>query len=232
MNIIGFSKIDNQQVFEFTNEMNDDNLSLLYKNYSTLKDTTLQLKKKGVLYRYDENDSIYYFLITETTNIKDAVFISKNFLHVIRAGKIYREKKQSEYDEISAGILHNTKNIQNQSLFKLKSLLHEDQLKVQENKIQYIVEVIEHNSLETARTLLSLLKDFSQISFEYSVQEYLKPGVTLTPMDFSYYPIHTLFVTAYYIYESEFRSRNIQVELQKSQIQVYVHFSTFKSSLL
>lgn len=232
MNVIGFSKHDKQQDFEFTNEKTNENLHILHEKYSFIKEVTLQLKKKGVLYRYENEDSIYYFLITETTNVKDAIYISKNFLYVIRAAIIYREKENSEYDKSSEAILHNTKNIQNQSFSKLKTLLHEDQLMYQDNKIQYIKDEIEKNSIDVARTLLSLLKDFSQINFEYSVQEYLKPGVNLTGIDFSNYPIHTLFVTAYYVFESEFKQRNIKIELEKSQIEVNVHFSTFKSALV
>ena len=56
--------------------------------------------------------------------------------------------------------------------------------------------------------------------------------MTLSPIDYSSYPIHTLLVTAYYVFESEFKSRNIKVDLQRSQLEINVHFSTFKSALV
>ena len=202
-------------------------LEKILENKSEVK----KIIEEGLYVNIEDEKYFHHFLVNETRNNKDARYLCKVFLKGIGNALQIQYKKYDDFQEISNVMLHNTKNIQNQIALKLKQLLDEEELQYEPDKIRFISGKIIDEPISIARGLLSILKDFTQINFEYTAQEYLKPGVTLLKSDYSHHKIHTLFITAYYVFEAELEEKNIKFSMESIHREVYVHYPTIKSAI-
>lgn len=208
------------------------------RNYYSILENILENKcevkkivPEGIYVNIEDASYFHHFLIYETKNSKNARYICKIFLKGISSALHLQYKKYDDFQEISNVMLHNTKNIQNQTELRLKQLLDEEQLQFQQDKIRYIMGKVIDDPVIIARGLLSTLKDLTQINFEYTAQEYLKPNVTLLKSDFSRHKIHTLFITSYYVFEAELKDKNIILKMEQIYNEVSIHYPTVKSAI-
>ena len=66
---------------------------------------------------------------------------------------------------------------------------------------------------------------------EYNVYDFLDPKARLDRADFSNHKIHKLCVTSFYLYEQEFKEKQISFNIPRSQDEVRINWSTARTAL-
>lgn len=177
-----------------------------------------------------DNNNFYYQLenIKNSKDGKHQIKVIHNAVQKLLHYFVYNEDIDNKVKEIS---IHNTRNIHNYILERLKSTFNHNILIQNSHKKDYIKEVIVENPDHVAKDILNTLKSLEQIAFEYDIIDFINYTKELTEKDFTEHKIHTLLVLAFYIYEHDFNSKNIKVNIDNNYDSISVHFSTFRSAL-
>jgi signal transduction histidine kinase len=178
-----------------------------------------------------DGTSEYYYQLEDVNTAKPGKYQTK----VIHAAFLkymgMHEDVQGIDEKIQEIALHNTRNIHNSAIERLKTTLDYRALMNAENKVDHILEVVGRNPLDISRDLLSALKSLEQVTFDYDVIDFIALKRPLEEKDLTDQRLHTLLVLAYYIYDRDFEKRSIKVQIEKTQAVVRVSFLTVRSAL-
>lgn len=128
-----------------------------------------QIRKHGIFLKISRNNKKYFLLVNETTNIKDAKYISKHFINAIESACKFHDLQNEVFDTAEKIVLHNTKNINNSINLKLLSILKADALHRSDNKLEFIKDLFDSQFVDYPKELLNIYKFSNQIQFEYTI---------------------------------------------------------------
>ncbi len=127
--------------------------------------------------------------------------------------------------------MHNTKNLHAEINNKLLSLFNEEQLSSSLDKIQFVEQEIIKSPRKFAREILSVIKSVSQVMHEYNIIDFVNPNTRLQRADFGYHKAHTLCVMCFYLYELEFKEKDIQVSIGNNFDEIFINWGTAKTAI-
>ena len=172
----------------------------------------------------------YFFFYDEYRNSKDAKHATKVLLPAVLKSNSILSNNLTSYNESEHIILHNAKNIIHDITSSLRKELNYDELVYQEDKVDYINNLVQKNTLHYARELLRCEKALEQVAFEYNCLDLITSGELLDSTDRTWEKAHSCLVQAFYIYENEFRERNIKVNIEKNYDEIFCNFFSVRSS--
>jgi hypothetical protein len=183
-------------------------------------------------YRLDskERNCIFLFEFDEMRTAKQVKFSARLIARMFFMYQGVAAKQTVLYDKASSVSVHNTQNISAQMNSRLLNLLGESELSMAPDKVSHIRAVLLRDPDRASREILNLLKSASQMSAEYNTIAYLRPDAKLMPKDFDVHKVHTLLVLSFYVYEHEFRQKNIYVDVQRTDASVRANFNTIKTA--
>ena len=185
------------------------------------------------LSRFDQVTNRWYcFCLKEAKTRKQAKYFSNLALHGYEASLAIaatRSKLQHDATELA---VHNTRNLNAEINSKLLSLISEHDLFSSTNKVEYIQNKITENPRNFASEILNVLQSTGQIMSEYSIIDYVDPTVNLHRSDFQRHRVHTVCLMSFYLYEQEFRTRKLRVNIGKSTEYCFVNFATVRTAIL
>ncbi len=173
---------------------------------------------------------VFYFFFEDIANTKEGRYRSKILSKGISQLFVISNDTEKNLNNIENTVFHNTKNIIHYLANGIKKLIKYDQLLLAENKVDFINTLISENSLSFAREILACNKSLEQVSFEYNILDYLKPNTEILESDRTRIKIHSLLVQAFYIYESIFSEKNINVNISKNFTVIKTNFFTMRSA--
>lgn len=192
------------------------------------------LCNKGNYYlnvRDNKNNYFFIFCFDKLKVKKKAKLHARILMDIFIQGiEITQHKNNQRLDNVDFAI-HNTKNILAQVNSKIFKLVNEKELSKSKNKIDYIKKLLMDNVDIFAKELLSVLKSLTQMDMEYELINYLKPGINLKKSEFSTHKIHHLLVLTYYLYEEEFKEKDIHFNIQHTDEKIFVNFNTIKTGI-
>lgn len=223
----------NHILFEFNEyKEKDESLLLQFKSLIALNPDSDEVTKHGFYIRDNQETLTIHMLFPKVSNKKDAKFRAKIFIDAIASYNNYFKVQEDIYSTVFYSSYHNTKNIAHSVKGRIENLVNYSNIMFGSDKIAYINDVIQSNTLKTAREILALYKSVEQMQFEYDIIDYLKPGTKLNDKDFSYVKIHPTIVQAYYIYETEFREKQITVQISECHKYAYCNFFSMRSAFV
>lgn len=177
-----------------------------------------------------ESQWVYHLFFNDIRNTKEGRYRAKIIIKGIDSFSKIGEKNNDISKSITDTISHNTKNIIHYLTNNVKKIINYEELCIKENKIEYIYDLIKNDLMKYSREILNISKSLEQVSFEYNIVDYLQPGVEILESDKTRVKIHSLIVQAFYIYEQDFISKNIKVNIQQDYSEIRGNFFTLRSA--
>lgn len=227
MIIIGVNNY-NSLIYVFSEDKVKVNLLLAAIKNNKIEDGTLY--KNYMVIIKEQNTGKYYFFFDEYRNKKDARHASKVLLHAVLQSFSISTANTESYNNSEHIILHNAKNIIQNITNSLRDKLKYDELVYQDDKINFIRNLIEKNTYDYSRELLCCEKALEQVSFEYNCLDFITSGELLDSSDRTVVKIHSCLVQSFYIYEHEFKEKNIKVEINKNYDSFFCNFFSIRSA--
>ena len=140
---------------------------------------------------------------------------------------------QGMYAKLLETSFHNTRTIASnirEKLFALLETSDEDFMRA-EDKIDYVLEVVNRKEYFTARELLSILKSTEQILHEFTSLDFLHPNAKLSPKQMGDHKAHTVYVLSFYMYERDFADKHLHVKTGECDDKILIHFPTAKTAI-
>lgn len=172
----------------------------------------------------------YYFFYDEYKNVKDAKHATKVLLQAVLQTYLISSANAESYNESEHIILHNAKNIIHNITTGLRTQLKYDELIYQTDKVKFINNLVEKNPMNFSRELLRCEKALEQVSFEYNCLDFITSGELLDATNRSYEKAHSCLVQAFYIYENEFKEKNINVNICSNYDEIFCNFFSIRSA--
>ena len=184
------------------------------------------------LSRFDQDTNRWYcFCLKEAKTRKQANYFANLTLRGYEASlAIAATRSLLEHDATELAV-HNTRNLNAEINNKLLSIISEHDLSSSEDKVEYIQGKLTKNPRRFASEILSVLKSTEQIMSEYSVIDFVDPTVKLHRSDFQRHRVHTVCLMSYYLYEQEFRTRKLRVNIGTSIEYCFVNFATARTAI-
>jgi hypothetical protein len=221
-NHIVYKYDDNKSSFNFEMALNELNNKDLIDGYKTNGHYFIQKK---------EETRRHCIFLDNVGNKKDASYIAKIISKGINEFSKIGENNQKVINAIESSISHNTKNIIHTLVNNVKRDLNYQKLYLETDKILYIANLIHCDITKYSRCLLNISKALEQVSFEYNIIDYLKPGLVLQDQDKTRVKIHSLIMQAYYIYEQELKNKNIKLNINQDYTEIIGNFFTLRSAI-
>lgn len=178
------------------------------------------------------SNNLGFVFCIDSNRSKEARFIASIVIDgYLKARELIRHKNDS-YERATDVAVHNTRNLVAQITSKLNSLFDDWAISQSAQKILYIEQTIKQHTFDVAKELLSIMKLATQISVQYSIIDYLRPDASLKQNEFAYHEIHRLMMIFYYLFEQEFSTRNINVEIQQTREKVFVNYNTIMTAIV
>lgn len=225
-----FDSITNDLLFKFSNS--DDKHDCI--NSRTIKNNEGCNCGKDRYFIVKENKSsghIFAICFDGIKVRKEAKFYAKHTIDMFLMSNPIIDSRHDNYEEMVKASIHNTKNLNAQITSKILSYLKEEALSASNDKVVYIENLVNKNTRAFAREVLSILKISTQISNEYNVIDYLKPNITIYKNEFGYQRVHSLLVISFYQFESEFKDKNIYVNILSTDLTIYINYNTVQTLL-
>lgn len=219
---------DNQLLYVYAEDRSK--VSLLLDAIKNKKVENCSFYKDYAVIIRERDSGKYYFFYDEYKNLKDAKHATKVVLQAILNVYSIKEINNASYQDSEHIILHNAKNIIHNITIGLRNQLNYNELIYQEDKVKYINELISQNTVNYARELLRCEKALEQAAFEYNCLDYLENSELLDSSDRSMQKIHSCLVQSYYIYENEFKDKNINVLIESNHNEFYCNFFSIRSA--
>lgn len=172
----------------------------------------------------------YYFFYDEYKNVKDAKHATKVLLKAVLQTFSINDTNMALYKNSEHIILHNAKNIIHKLTTGLRAKLNYDVLVYQDDKVKYINDLIKDDTFDYAREFLRCEKSLEQVSYEYNCLDLISSGELLDATERSQERIHSCLVQAFYIYENEFKEKNIKVQIEQNRDSIFCNFFSIRSA--
>lgn len=186
------------------------------------------------LSRFDQDTNRWYcFCLKEAKTRKQANYFANLALRGYEASLAIdntRTRSLLERDATELAV-HNTRNLNAEINNKLLSLISEHDLSSSADKVEYIRDKLTENPRKFASEILNVLQSTEQIMSEYSVIDFVDPTVNLHRSDFQRHRLHTVCLMSYYLYEREFRTRKLRVNIGTSTEYCFVNFATARTAI-
>jgi signal transduction histidine kinase len=220
----------NSLLFRFSNS-DDDHDCISPREVSENKACSCGSNRFFIVKKHESSGKTFAMCFDDINTRKKATFYAKQTIDMFLMSNQIIDARHDEYEEMVNASIHNTKNLNSQITAKILSYLREETFLNTSDKIAYIDNLIQRNTRGFAREVLSILKISSQISNEYNVIDYLKPGITIKKNEFGYKRVHGLLVISFYQFESEFIDKKIYVKIGKTESSVYINTNTVQTLL-
>lgn len=172
----------------------------------------------------------YFFFYDEYKNSKDAKHATKVLLSAVLKSNSILSYNITTYNESEHIILHNAKNIIHNITTSLRKELNYEELVYKDDKVNYINALVQKNTLHYARELLRCEKALEQVAYEYNCLDLITSGELLDSSDRTWEKIHSCLVQAFYIYENEFKDRDIRINIDNNYNQIFCNFFSIRSA--
>ncbi|MGZ4081666.1 MAG: hypothetical protein ACXVOH_09365 [Bacteroidia bacterium] len=182
-----------------------------------------------IVKKHEESGRLFAICFDGIKVRKQANFFAKHTIDMFLMADPILDVKHSHYEDVVKASVHNTKNLNSQITSKILSYLKEETLSQAKDKVAYIDDLVKRNTRGFAREVFSILKISTQISNEYNVIDYLKPGISIRKNEFGYKRVHSLLVNSFYQFESDFNEKSIFVNVAPTDLSVYVNYNTVQT---
>lgn len=227
MIILGVNK-NNSLIYRYSEDKSEVN-----KLLEVIKNKKIEsgsVYKKYVVIIKESGLEKYYFFFDEYKNVKDARHATKVLFKAVLQSYAISSSNTETYNESEHIILHNAKNILQNITNGLREKLKYNELVYQEDKVNYIKDLVEKNTYDYSRELLRCEKALEQVSFEYNCLDLITSGELLDSTNRTVERIHSCLVQSFYIYEHEFKDKNIRVEINQNFNEIYCNFFSVRSA--
>lgn len=227
MIIIGLNN-DNSLIYVFSDDKSKVNQLL-----PAIKNNKIENGKfyKDFMVIIRERDTgKYYFFYEEYKNVKDARHATKVLLQAVLQSYSISSANTDSYNESEHIILHNAKNIIQNITNGLREKLKYDELVYQDDKVNYIKNLVDKNTYDYSRELLRCEKALEQVSFEYNCLDLISSGELLDSTNRTLERIHSCLVQSFYIFEHDFKEKNINVEINQNYDEFFCNFFSVRSA--
>ena len=177
-----------------------------------------------------EGENHHYYLLEDVANNKRGKYqtkIAHEIMKKLGAYKVFRDEIESRIRDVS---IHNTRNIHDYILERLKDSIDYQKMMFQDDKVEHIKDIIARDPHGLARDLLSTLKSLEQIVFEYDIIDFINASEPFDDRHFTTQRLHTVMLLCFYIYERDFIIKNIRVTIAETQKSISINFNTFRSA--
>ncbi len=172
---------------------------------------------------------VFAFCFDDIRVRKQAVFFTRHAIEMYLTMQPILTEKQLAYEAVVKASIHNTRNLNSQITGKYTRSIREDDLAKAKDKLVFIEGVLKNNLKQASRDVLSILRISKQISAEYNVVDYLRPGVKLAKSEFGNHDLHSCLVLSFYLLEEDFYQKNIRVNTKPVYESVYVNYNTMQT---
>lgn len=187
-------------------------------------------KKRLAMKKTKDKDS-YFFCFEGNTPKKQAEHIAKITLKALQSVTRAAQQINKKISSIEAISYHNSKKMIASIGQKLDTFISKDTLRKQTNKIAIISEIIKSNTDAISRDLLNVRKTIDQIETEYNLIETINLDSPFRRNDLTKVKSHTLVVTSFYLYEEDFKSSQLYVDIHQSEQEILIEFGAAKSAI-
>ena len=184
------------------------------------------------LSRFDQDTNRWYcFCLKEAKTRKQANYFANLALRGYEGSLAIADTRSLLEHDATELAIHNTRNLNAEINNKLLSLISEHDLFSSEDKVEYIRNKLIKNPRSFASEILNVLQSTGQIMSEYSVIDFVDPTANLHRSDFQRHRVHAVCLMSYYLYEQEFRTRKLRVNIGTSNEYCFVNFATARTAI-
>ncbi len=233
MRVICFDAATLNKKYEYQDIRNNSSCERCMSTEPTLSERAFLCQKKHyfVSKLAEDKKSFFIFCLKEAKTSKHAKYIVKIFIDAFYKSILPIQGIAAIQKNASEISVHNTRNLNAEINNKLLSLLKESELYKSDDKIKYIESRIKEKPNAFAREILSVLKSTRQIMNEYNVHDFIDPASILHDADFSRQKIHTLCVMSFYLFEQDFKEKEISLQITKCHDKVIINWNTAQTAL-
>ena len=217
-------------LFKFSNS--EDKHDCISSRTINVNENCICGKDRYFLVRQNEKSGHIFAICFDGIKVrKEASFYAKHTIEMFLMANPIIDSKHNNYEEIVKASIHNTKNLNSQITSKILSYLNETNLSTAKDKVTYIDQIVKKDTYSFSRELLSILKMSTQISNDYNVIDYLKPNIVIKKNEFGYKKIHSLIVSSFYHFETDFSNNGNFFKITPTDLSVYVNYNTVQTLL-
>ncbi|SIR08223.1 hypothetical protein SAMN05920897_1362 [Alkalispirochaeta americana] len=214
------------------NDLSDDELFRIRK-YVTDNTFPDGVDKFGYNKIISDDQNIYYYHLKGIKTSKDGKFQLRSIHKGINKLLSFIVERKEIEDHVKEIALHNTRNIHNSVLERLKNTFAHSELVHSSNKVDFVRDIInsDSNLSNIPKDILATLKALEQVSFDYDIIDFITMGNRFDDKDYTETKVHTLLVLVFYLYEYDFNKKNIRINIEPNHDSINVNFYTFRSAM-
>ncbi len=187
--------------------------------------------KSRYAYSKGDNKKEYIFCFEKNATAKQAKHIAKLTYSAFDTIKKAAKADLRNINKIQTVAYHNAKKLNASIGQKLDKIFPEISSSPHGEKIEKIVLAIEKDRKSTATDLLSVRKTVEHIESEYNLIEVLDIDKPYSSKDLIPIRAHKLIVSAYYLFQEEFGTKRLFVDIVDTDVSLRVDYGLAKSAI-
>jgi len=232
MKVYCYNSESNTCILKYSNDV-DDSCENCFCSISDTKNSVKCEKNRYFIKKIDDDKKLIYIFCLDVPGRKLANFYAKHLINIINSANELLLDKCGKCAEIKNITAHNTKNFNSSINLELEGIVSEKEFLYSKNKIDLIKSSIIDKPVYVAEIIEKIIRWAKHASISYIAMDYYSPKANIKIDDLNYFKIHGLLIASYYLYEQDFKDKNIKVNFgDGSELKVFVDYNTIKTAFV